>query len=359
MEHRKPGSTREPVSVLIASWLDPLQVQRIAAAEAHRIEVIYEPTLLPKPRYVADHHGPRLQLSPTELDRWASHLARTEVSFEFDWDKPGEMLRRAPTLRWVQSTSSGIGPLLTRLGVAGSSLIVTNAAGLHAQPLAEFVIMSAIYFAKDMPLVAQWQSKHHWERYCANEAAGSRMVLIGLGKVGARIAALSAAIGIEVVGHRRTPHAGAPAGVTRLVTSDEIDGELPNTDFVVLAAPDAPETRNILDRRRLSLLPNRAVIINVGRGSLIDETALTEMLADGRLRGAALDVFAKEPLESASPLWDMPNVIVSPHSASTVFQENDRLVDLFIENMRRYLEGEPLVNVFDHSGLVSSTATVS
>ena len=350
---------REPVTVLIASWLDPRQVERIASAEPHRIDVIYEPDLLPKPRYVADHHGPRLPLSPPELDRWASLLARAEVSFEFDWDRPSEMLERAPKLRWVQSTSSGIGPLLIRLGIAGSPLVVTNAAGLHAQALAEFVIMSAIYFAKDMPLVAQWQSKHHWERYCAHEVAGSRMLLIGLGKVGARIAALSAAIGIEVIGHRRTMHLGAPTGVSRLVTSDEIDAELPNTDLVVLAAPDAPETRSILDRRRLSLLPERAVIINVGRGGLIDEAALTEMLAAGRLRGAALDVFAKEPLDLASPLWEMPNVIVSPHSASTVFQENDRLVDLFIENMRRYLEGEPLVNVFDHSHLVPSTATAS
>jgi phosphoglycerate dehydrogenase-like enzyme len=352
-------NVREPVTVLIASWLDPQQAERIASAEPHRIDVIYEPDLLPKPRYVADHHGPRLPLSSAELDRWASLLARAEVSFEFDWDRPSDMLQRAPKLRWVQSTSSGIGPLLIRLGIAGSPLVVTNAAGLHAQPLAEFVIMSAIYFAKDMPLVAQWQSKHHWERYCANEVAGSRMLLIGLGKVGARIAALSAAIGIEVIGHRRTTHAGAPPGVSRLVTSDEIDAELPNADLVVLAAPDAPETRNILDRRRLSLLPGRAVIINVGRGNLIDEAALTEMLATGRLRGAALDVFAKEPLDPASPLWDMPNVIVSPHSASTVFQENDRLVDLFIENMGRYLDGEPLVNVFDHSRLVPSTATAS
>jgi phosphoglycerate dehydrogenase-like enzyme len=347
---------KDPVAVLIASWLDPEQVQRIVAAEPQRIEVMYEPDLLPKPRYVADHHGPRLPLSSADLDRWASLVARTEVSFEFDWDRPSEMMERAPRLRWVQSTSSGIGPLLVRLGVAGSSLIVTNAAGLHAQPLAEFVIMSAIWFAKDMPLVAQWQSKHHWERYCASEAAGSRMLLIGLGKVGARIAALSAAIGMDVVGHRRTMHAGPPAGVTRLVTSHEIDAELPNTDYVVLAAPDAPETRNILDRRRLSLLPERAVVINVGRGSLIDEAALTEMLAAGRLRGAALDVFATEPLDPASPLWDMPNVIVSPHSASTVYQENDRLVDLFIANLARYIDGEPMVNVFDHSRLAASAS---
>jgi phosphoglycerate dehydrogenase-like enzyme len=105
----------------------------------------------------------------------------------------------------------------------------------------------------------------------------------------------------------------------------------------------------MFDRRRLSLLPSRAVVINIGRGSLLDEPALIEMLSSGKLRGAALDVFAKEPLAPESPFWTMPNVIVSPHSASTVVQENDRLVDLFIENLRRYFDGRPLVNLFDHA----------
>ena len=358
MAHRRPGSTDGGVTVLIASWLDPHHVERIAAAEPDRIEVIYEPDLLPLPRYDADHHGPRRALSPAQLERWAALLARAEVSFEFDWDRPAEMLQRAPRLRWVQSTSSGVGPLLVRLGIAGTPLIVTNAAGIHAQALAEFVLMSLIYFAKDMPLVSRWKSERHWERYCADEAAGRRMLLIGLGKVGARIAELSAALGVEVIGHRRSMHAGAPPGVQRLVSSAEIETELPKTDYLVLAAPDAPETRNIMHRDRLALLPAHAVVINVGRGTLIDEIALTEMLSDGRLRGAGLDVFAKEPLDANSPLWSLPNVIVSPHSASTVHQENDRLVDLFVDNLRRYLDAEPLVNVFDHSQL-QAQASVS
>ena len=122
-------------------------------------------------------------------------------------------------------------------------------------------------------------------------------------------------------------------------------------DWLVLAAPDTPETAKMIDARRLDLLPPRAVIVNIGRGSLIDEPALVERLADGRIRGAALDVFAKEPLPQESPLWEMPNVIVSPHSASTVAQENDRLVDLFIENLHRYLDGRALVNQFDHGRL--------
>jgi phosphoglycerate dehydrogenase-like enzyme len=134
-----------------------------------------------------------------------------------------------------------------------------------------------------------------------------------------------------------------------MVDAAGLDAALPDTDILVIAAPDTAETANLVDRRRLSLLPAHAIVVNVGRGSLIDEQAMIEMLQAGRLRGAGLDVFAKEPLPADNPLWAMPNVIVSPHSASTVVQENDRLVDLFIENLHRYLDGRPLVNLFDHA----------
>jgi phosphoglycerate dehydrogenase-like enzyme len=133
-----------------------------------------------------------------------------------------------------------------------------------------------------------------------------------------------------------------------VVDAGGLDAALSGTDWLVIAVPDTPETQNLVDRRRLEMLPASAVVVNVARGSVLDEDALIERLRDGRLRGAALDVFASEPLPASSPLWDMPNVIISPHSASTVLQENERLVDLFIENLHRYLDGRPLINVFDH-----------
>ena len=313
--------------------------------------MLYAPELLPRPRYVADHHGPRRELDDVSLKRWAAMLARAEVAFEFDWDKPLELLQRAPKLRWVQATSSGIGPQLVRLGLAGSRLTITNAAGIHAQPLAEFVLMGILHFAKDMPhLTAQKQAKK-WERFCGTQLQGTRMLIVGLGKVGARAAELSAALGVEVIGLRRSKVSGLPPGVSRMVNADGLDAELPQVDWLVLAAPDTPETKHILDARRMDLLPQRAVVVNIGRGSLIEEPALIERLTSGRIRGAALDVFAKEPLPAESPLWEMPNVIVSPHSASTVAQENDRLVDLFVENLHRYLDGRTLVNLFDHGRL--------
>jgi phosphoglycerate dehydrogenase-like enzyme len=337
------------VPVLIATWLDSRHAERIAAAEPDRIELIYEPELLPTTRYEADHHGPPRQLTEEQRLRWQQHLGRAEVAFEFDWERPEQLLKRAPRLRWVQATSSGIGPLVEHLGLAGSPLIITNAAGIHAQPLAEFVLLTALYFAKEMPRVNTWKAECHWERFCGQEVFGSRMTLIGLGRVGSRIAELSSALGMAVTGHRRTTGGQAPAGVRKVVDSAGLDAALPETDILVIAAPDTPETTNLIDRRRLSLLPAHAVVVNVGRGSLIDEQAMIEMLQSGRLRGAGLDVFAKEPLPADNPLWAMPNVIVSPHSASTVTQENERLVDLFIENLHRYLDRRPLVNVFDHA----------
>ncbi len=228
---------------------------------------------------------------------------------------------------------------------------MTNAAGIHAQPLAEFVLHGVLHFTKELPRLTSWKAEHHWERYCGEEAAGKRMLVVGLGKVGSRIAELCAAIGIEVIGLRRRADAPLPSGVRRLIDMNGLDAELPALDFVALAAPDTPETTNLLSATRLAMLPARAVVINVGRGSLIDEPALASRLASGALRGAALDVFAKEPLPPESPLWSLPNVLVSPHSASTVAAENTRLVDLFIENLRRYFGGQPLLNHFDHSRL--------
>lgn len=335
------------VVVLIASWLDPRHAERIADAEPERIELIYEPGLLPTTRYEADHHGPPRALTDGERRRWRECLSRAEVMFEFDWERPEELMRRAPRLRWVQATSSGIGPLVERLGLAESPLLITNAAGIHAQPLAEFVILAALHFAKEMPRVNAWQGDRHWERFCGQEVAGSRMTLIGLGRVGSRVAELSAALGMEVTGHRRTAGGAAPPHVHRVVDTAGLDAALPGTDLLVIAVPDTPATKNLVDRRRLELLPASAVVVNIGRGSVVDEAALTELLSAGRLRGAALDVFAEEPLPADSPLWAMPNVIISPHSASTVVKENDRLVDLFIENLHRYLDGRPLVNLFD------------
>ena len=337
------------VPVLIASWLDIEQVERIAAAEPDRVEVVYEPSLLPAATFEGDHHGPHRDLAPVELERWRAQVARAEVMFDFDWESGSDLLSRAPRLRWVQATSSGIGPLVRRLRLAERQVRVTNAAGIHAQPLAEFVLLAVLHFTKEMPRLERWKAARHWEKYCALELPGTRMLVVGLGRVGRRVAELASAFGIEVTGVRKSPGLPLPEGVARVIGPEELDAHLPGTDFLVLIAPATEETARLLDARRLGLLPERAVLVNIGRGSLVDEPALIDALREGRLRGAALDVFEVEPLPASSPLWDLPNVIVTPHSVSTVPLENERLVDLFIENLHRYLDGEPLLNDFDHA----------
>jgi len=342
------ATTSAPLRVLIASPLESEQVARIAAAEPDLIEVVYEPELLPLPRYVADHSGRRRPLSHRQDARWRELLQSADILFDFDWQAPGEMLGRAPRVRWIQATSAGIGEFVQKHQIPKDAVTLTTAAGVHAQPLAEFALAGVLYFAKDLPGLREWQQKRYWQRYCGRELIGAYALIIGMGSVGRRTAELFACLGLEVVGQRRSIHAAPPPGVQRVIGEDGIDGELPRTDYVVVAAPGTSETRHLMDARRLSLLPPGAVLINIGRGSIVDERAMIHALQTGRLRGAALDVFEEEPLSPDSPLWSMPNVLISPHSASTVARENERIVDVFIENLSRYLHGRPLINRYDY-----------
>jgi len=168
------------VNVLVASPLEPEHAARIEAID-RRVSVLYEPDLLPLPRYPADHTGVPRALSAAELGRWASLRRQADVSFDFDWQAPAEMAGNCPRLRWVQGTSAGIGGFLERTGLARTSLVFTTAAGVHGTPLAEFALMGLLYFAKGMPTLTRWREQRHWERHAGRQVAGSRALLIGLG----------------------------------------------------------------------------------------------------------------------------------------------------------------------------------
>ena len=337
------------VCVLIASYLEAEHVDRIAATPG--IEVIYEPALLPKPRYQADHHGAPLRRTPEDERRWRGYLARAEVLFDFDFTNLESLLELAPNVRWIQATSAGIGQLMVRNGFVGSSVVFTTASGIHATPLAEFCLWAMLGFAKDAPRLAREQAAHHWERYCGRELRGTTVGIIGLGQVGREVARLSRAFGMRVMATRRTAPSGRDPDVDEWVPASELPRLLRASDTVVVCTPQTPETEGLLGERELRSMKRGALFINIGRGAVVDEPALIAALRDGHLVGAALDVFAEEPLPATSPLWDMPNVIVSPHSASTADSENGKLTDLFCENLRRYLQREPLLNVFDRERL--------
>jgi phosphoglycerate dehydrogenase-like enzyme len=339
--------TTRTVRVLIASALEPALVDRIRALD-RRLDVVYRPDLLGPPRYPGDHTAPATR-TPGQAAEWAAMVAEAEVMFDLDRATGADLPRQAPCLRWVQLSSSGVGQLVARTGLGDSPVVVTNAAGVHATPLAEFVLFAVLYFAKRMPRVLADQRRRHWERFALGTLPGKTLGVVGLGRVGRAIARLARGVGLRVVAVRRTPEAGVSGApdVDAVYPPAGLGTLLAESDYVALIAPLTPETAGLLGERELARMKPGAVLINVARGQLVDEAALIDALRSGRLGGAALDVFATEPLPADSPLWTMPNVLVTPHSMSTALEENEVLVELFCDNLRRYLAGQALRNVFD------------
>jgi phosphoglycerate dehydrogenase-like enzyme len=337
----------EPLNLLIASPLEVDQVERIRAFAPQRLEVLFEPELLPVPLYVADHDGRPRQLTTAQLEHWWALLAKADILFDFDWRAPAELPVRAPRLRWVQATSAGIGELLRRTGLIDSDILFTTAAGVHGSSLAEFVVLGLLHFARDLPALQRRQAARQWHRHGNRELAGRRALVVGLGQVGRVIARRLAALELEVFGLRCRADRPAPEGVARLVPQAELTAALGAVDALVLACPLTEQTYHLIGRAELAALRPGAILVNVARGPVIDEAALIEALQSNHLAGAALDVFEEEPLPATSPLWGLPNVLVSPHSASTVEAENRRIVDLLLANLERYLDGRPLLNRFE------------
>jgi phosphoglycerate dehydrogenase-like enzyme len=331
--------------VLIASYLEPELVAQIAETVSE-VEVVYRTDLLGQPRYIADHTA-AVERSAEQEAEWQTLLREADILFDFDHSHPSDLPELAPNLKWIQATSAGIGQFVKRMGYAeATNWIFTTASGVHARPLAEFALMAMLMFAKDYPYLARSKADHYWKRYCASELSSKTVGIIGLGKIGREVARLAKAFELRVVGNRRNP--GNPVDhVDRLFGPQDLASLLSELDFLVLACPHTPETDKLIGAPELALLPAGVVLINISRGTVVDQAALIDALASGHLAGAALDVFDPEPLPGDSPLWAMPNVIISPHSASTAHTENNKLVDLFCTNLKRFLAGEPMLNVLD------------
>ena len=338
-----------PLPVLIASYLEPELVERIRAVPG--VAVMYEPHLLAKPVYQGQHHGQQFTRSAADDARWRASLARAEVLFDFDYTNIDRLQILAPNVRWIQATSAGIGEMLVRRGLIDSPIMFTTAAGVHASALAEFCVMAMLVFVKDLFRLRAEQAGHRWERYCAREVRGTTLGIVGLGNVGREVARLGAALGMRVIGTKRTIQPDGLPHVEQVLPPERVSEVIRQADVLVLIVPQTSGTKRLLGEEQLRSMKRGAILINIARGAIVDEGAMIAALRDGHLAGAALDVFATEPLPADSPLWDMPNVIVSPHSASTVPGENARLTDLFCENLRRYLDGRPLINRFERDRL--------
>lgn len=337
----------ERVKVLIGTPLSEELVAQIRAVDP-RLEVAFRPDLLGIPQYDGDHYAQPGRDAAREAE-FRALLAQTEVLFDFDATTAAQLTTLAPRLCWVQSTSAGVGQTAKRLGLDKTDVIVTTASGVHATPLAEFVLMAMLMFTKHHGFLVELKAERKFTKFASATLAGKTLAIIGPGKIGREIARLARPFGVRLTALARVNHSAAELGVDQLYQREQLHTMLGEADFVVLAVPHTAETEGLLGAAEIAAMKPGAVLINIARGLIVDEDALIAALGDGHLAGAALDVFRKEPLPVDSPLWDMPNVIINSHSASTAEGENAKIVDLFCDNLRHYLDGEiaQMRNVLD------------
>lgn len=263
---------------------------------------------------------------------------------------PGVVAAGRGTLRWAHSGTAGVGGSLAHL--AGTGIVLTNSAGVHAEPIADWVLGAVLHFSRGFDLTAAAQARGEWAKAAFTagttplpELAQLRVGILGLGGIGTAVARRFGALGARVTAIRRRPGRGGAPGVAWVGGPADLPRLAAESDVLVIAAPLTSGTRNAVDAALLARLPAGAVVVNVSRGDLVDEEALRAALDAGRLRGAALDVFAAEPLPPAHPFWRHPRVLVSPHVAAVSAQFWRRELALILDNIRRYLGGEPLRNV--------------
>ncbi|HYU89130.1 MAG TPA: NAD(P)-dependent oxidoreductase [Gemmatimonadales bacterium] len=256
------------------------------------------------------------------------------------------------TLRWAHTATAGVGASLPSL--AGTGIVLTNSAAVHADPIADWTIAALAYFVRGLDRTLAFQAAEHWGTgeltevpVRVREFAELRLGVLGLGGIGGAIARRGVALGMSVAGVRRRPARGGPAGVRWVGGLGDLARLAAESDCFVIAAPQTAETRGAVSRAVLERLPPDAIVVNVSRGTLLDETALLDLLDASRLRGAALDVFAAEPLPAGHPFWRHPRVLVSPHVAAVTARFWERETGLIVENIRRYLAGSPLANTVD------------
>ena len=253
------------------------------------------------------------------------------------WLRPA-WLERADRLRWVQAISAGVDHYdLDALEERG--VVLTSATGVHAQPIAEQVLGYLLAFERDLLLARDQQTDGIWRQYTGGELATKTVGIVGLGAIGGRVAELAGAVGSTVIGTKRDP-SDAPDAVDEVFPASELETVLARSAYVVVACPLTEDTRELISWAELETMPSDAVLVNVARGDVVYEKALVRALQQDWIAGAALDVFEDEPLPAESPLWDLPNVLVTPHVAGSTPRYYERVAGIFLENLDAFLTGD-------------------
>ena len=264
------------------------------------------------------------------------------------WDIPGAAFRRLLSevagLRWVHTISAGVDHILCP-ELTGSPVVLTNASGVFSRPIAETVLAYILTVVKRLPEFQQQQRAHQWRKLELRALIELTVGIVGLGDIGSQVARLCRGCGMRVLGLRR--HLAPSEDADEVLPPDRLLDLLGRSDFVVIAAPLTAQTRGMIGQAELAAMKPDGWLINIARGAIVDEAALIEALRERRIGGACLDVFTEEPLPADSPLWDLPNVIITPHAAWSAPGLDEREIELFLENLRRYVAGEPLLNVVD------------
>ena len=344
-----PRRHRVAVAVPIAAEL----VDRLSRHAA--LDVAWEPDLLPPRRHAGDYAGdPAFRRSPQEQSRYEQLVDGAEILFGIPDTSPAALARAVranPRLAWLHTMAAGGGSQVRDAGLDAHrlrTLRVSTSAGVHGHALAEFALLGLLAGLKDLPRWERDRRERAWpERAPVRQLRDATVLVLGSGGIGGAVADLLGALGAQGWARVRDEASTVSPAVARRITQDELRDALPDVDAVVAALPDTPRTRHLVDAEFLARLRPGAILVNVGRGTVVDEAALVAALDERRVGFAALDVFEVEPLPATSPLWHHERVLMSPHTAALDAGEERRIVELFLDNVDRYIGGQELINEMD------------
>jgi phosphoglycerate dehydrogenase-like enzyme len=342
----------ERLRVVVATPLAEEHCELIERLEP-RIDLVRDQSLYPPMRHPADFEGdPSFRRTPDQQRAFEQMLDSADALYGIPDVDPAALKRTAdsnPGLRWVHTMAAGGGGQIRAAGLSEEQLrriVFTTSAGVHGGPLAEFAVFGVLAGAKDLPRLLAQQRDRNWSgRWEMRQVSEMTVLVIGLGGIGQEVAQKLSALGATIIG---TSRRGRPVEhVNRLIKVTDIVSAVPEVDAVVVTLPGTAATDKLIGAEILAAVKPGTILVNVGRGTVVDEEALLPALRDGRISLAALDVFATEPLPQDSPLWSEPNVLVSPHTAALNAAEDRLIAELFAANATRFLNGDELANKVD------------